>query len=52
MLKVKNHREGFADTMSAEVIDAVLFSGSTDRTRTIKTSYTIEANTGSAIFTL
>ncbi len=52
MLKVKNHREGFADTMSAEDIDAVLFSGSTDRTRTIATSYTIEANTGSAIFTL
>lgn len=52
MLKVKNHREGFADTMSAEDIDAVLFSGSTDWTRTIKTSYTIEANTGSAIFTL
>ena len=50
MLKVRNHREGFEDSMKNDDIDTVIFSGSTDRTKNTKTTYTIEAQTGSHVF--
>ena len=52
MLKVRNHREGFEDSMKSDDIDTVIFSGSSDRTKNTKTTYTIEAQTGSHIFTV
>jgi hypothetical protein len=52
MLKVRNHREGFQDSMSTTDLDATIFSGSTDRTKGIRTSYTIVAQTGSRTFAL
>lgn len=52
MLKVRNHREGFEDSMKSDDIDTAIFSGSSDRTKNTKTTYTIEAQTGSHIFTV
>ncbi len=52
MLKVRNHREGFADSMESDDIDAVLFSGSSERNQSLRTSYRIDASTGSALWTV
>ncbi len=52
MLKVRNHREGFEDSMKTDDIDTLIFSGSSDRTKNTKTTYAIEAQTGSHIFTV
>ena len=52
MLKVRNHREGFEDSMKNDDLDAGIFSGSSDRTKNTKTTYAIEAQTGSHIFTV
>lgn len=52
MLKVRNHREWFEDTMIENDIDSEIFSGSSERTNGIKTTYAIHAQTGSQIFTL
>ncbi len=52
MLKVRNHREWFEDTMIENDVDSEIFSGSSERTNGIKTTYTIHAQTGSQIFTL
>lgn len=46
MLKVKNHREGFADSVTPDDLDGTIFSGSTERTKNIQTQYTITAQSG------
>ena len=52
MLKVRNHREGFEDSMKNDDLDAGIFSGSSDRTKNTKTTYTIEAASSSGSFVL
>jgi hypothetical protein len=52
MLKVRNHREGFEDSMKNDDIDALIFSGSSDRTKNTKTTYTIEAQTKDHTFAI
>lgn len=50
MLKIKNHRDGFADTMTSTSPDALLFSGASARTDKVSVSYTIRSNGTGEVF--
>ena len=50
--KVKNHREGFSDSMSSSDPDGTMLSGSSDRTRNTDTHYRVAAATTSGSFTV
>ena len=50
MLKVRNHREGFSDSINPMSPDSKMLSGNTERSKNIETNYTIRASTGSAEF--
>jgi hypothetical protein len=44
MLKVRNHREGFADTVTDSDLDGRILVPTTERSKRMQSSYTIEAN--------
>lgn len=44
MLKVRNHREGFADSVSRSEIDGDILTPTTERSRGMRSSYEIVAN--------
>jgi hypothetical protein len=50
MLKVRNHRDGFADMMNVSSPDALIFSGASPRTDKVEVSYTIEAQGTGIVF--
>lgn len=52
MLKVRNHREGFADSVTSDDLDGKMLTLSTDRSKNLKSSYTIEASSTEYIFTV
>lgn len=52
MLKVKNHREGFEDRLTATDIDSNLLSGNSPRTKDIKMTYEMSAQSVSRSFIL
>jgi hypothetical protein len=50
MLKIKNHRDGFTDTMDTVSPDALIFSGASPRTDKVTLSYTIETQSNNLTF--
>ena len=50
MLKIKNHRDGFADTMNKSSPDALIFSGASPRTDKVEIQYTIETQSTNIVF--
>lgn len=52
MLKIRNHRDGFADTLSKIEPDSSMFALSTERSKGINTSYIIQANSQDETFSL
>jgi hypothetical protein len=54
MLKSKNHRDGFQDTIDSSVVepDAIFFSGMTDRSRGMKVGYTMVAQSKNTTFSV
>lgn len=44
MLKVRNHREGFADSVENSQLDGQILVPTTERSRNMQSSYSIEAN--------
>jgi len=52
MLKVRNHREGFADSVSRSEIDGDILTPITDRSRGMESSYEITANSIDETFPL
>ncbi len=44
MLKVRNHREGFSDTMNSENIDGKQFLPETERSKNLESEYRIQAS--------
>ena len=50
MLKVRNHRDGFADMMDGSSPDALIFSGASPRTDKVEVDYTIEAQGTNIVF--
>lgn len=52
MLKVRNHREGFADSVTSDNLDGKMLTLSTDRSKNLKSSYTIEASSTEYTFTV
>lgn len=52
MLKTVNHREWFQDAMTAEDPDGKVFFWISDRTKSVKTNYSIESHATDKIFTI
>lgn len=52
MLKEKNHRDGFQDTLNGTDPDARIFSGSTERTAGTTVKYTIDSQSHDFTFTI
>lgn len=52
MLKIRNHREGFEDEMIPSDPDGVLLSLASDRSKNMKTSYTIKNASSNATFSV
>lgn len=53
MLKIRNHREGFEDSVSETTIDGrENFTYVTDRSKNLKTSYTIRATSTGEVFSV
>ena len=52
MLKVQNHREGFADSMNSDDLDGKMLTLASDRSHWMKTAYTITANSQDSTFTI
>ncbi len=50
MLKVKNHRDGFADMMNGSTPDALIFSGASPRTDKVEIQYKIESQGTEIVF--
>ena len=50
MLKVRNHRDGFADTMNVSSPDAIIFSWASPRTDKVELSYIIESQSAKKVF--
>ena len=44
MLKVRNHREGFSDTMNSENIDGKQFLLESERSKNLESEYRIQAS--------
>ncbi len=52
MLKIRNHREGFADKITENDGDASILSTLSDRSKNLKSTYTILANSSDSTFPL
>lgn len=52
MLKIRNHRDGFSDTMTWGDQDGLQFGLSTSRSSALQAGYTIEAQSTGAVFEL
>jgi hypothetical protein len=52
MLKVRNHREGFSDNVSKDEIDGDMLVPTTERSRGMRSSYEIVANSTDESFPL
>lgn len=52
MLKVRNHREGFADSMNSSDLDGKILALSSERSQGMKSAYTIMANSQDNVFTV
>ncbi len=50
MLKIRNHRDGFSDSMTGGDIDGSLFLHHSTRSSTLTPSYTIQASSTGASF--
>ncbi len=50
MLKVKNHRDGFSDTLNGSSPDALIFSGASPRTDKVEIQYKIESQSNALVF--
>ena len=50
MLKIKNHRDGFADMIDTSSPDALIFSGASLRTDKVAIQYKIDTQSTSIVF--
>jgi Tfp pilus assembly protein PilX len=52
MLKVRNHRDGFSDSVSLADVDGTILTPTTDRSKNLKSGYTIVASSTGSDFSV